>query len=206
MATKKNKQIQQALIKFYHNPVAKVSFELFLTIFGVIFFAIFAIRPTLLTMSDLIKEIEDKEKLDKQLQRKVAALSTAQQEYQLYGDQLQLVDEAIPDRMQLIKTLKIIEKIASEQDLIISDLRLASIPNEGRKTLTSENIARIDQGLELSVMGSYPSIRDFVESLQQSRRTLVANVVEFNIKEDRSQTTLEATMTISIPYFKAKNE
>lgn len=204
MATKKNKQIQQALAKFYHNPVAKVSFELFLTIFGVIFFAIFAIRPTLLTMSDLIKEIEDKEKLDQQLQRKVAALSTAQQEYQLYQDQLELVDEAIPQSMQLITTLKIIEKIASSQDLIISDLKLGNIPENNQQTLTDENITRVDQGLELSVMGSYPSIRDFIEALQQSRRTMVVNLIEFNIKEDRGKSTLEATMTVSIPYFKAK--
>jgi hypothetical protein len=45
---------------FYQKPVAKVSLELFLSVGTIIFFAMFAIRPTLLTMSDLVKEIEDK--------------------------------------------------------------------------------------------------------------------------------------------------
>ncbi len=207
MPSRKRKQLKETLLKFYHNPVAKVSFELFMTVIGVIFFALFAIRPTLLTMSDLLKEIEDKEKLDQQLQRKVAALSTVQQEYQIYKDKLSLLDEAIPPNMQLIKTLKIIEKIASDEGLIISSLGFNYIPNEKQVTkITFQNLKRVDRGIELSVLGDYPSIRNFIESLHQSRRMMVVNFIEFSVKENRGNTTLKATMIISVPYFKAENE
>jgi hypothetical protein len=67
-------QLMSALNDFYHKPVAMVSLELFLSIGAVVFFAIFAVRPTLLTMADLIKEIEDKRALDQQLQQKIASL------------------------------------------------------------------------------------------------------------------------------------
>ncbi len=205
MATRKRKQLEEALNKFYHNPVAKVSLELFLTVVAIIFFAVFAIRPTLLTMSDLLKEIEDKDKLNKQLQKKVAALSTAQQEYQVHKKKLSLVDEAIPPNMQLIKSLKIIEKIASDKGLIISNLTLNQIPDEKQEAqITFRNIKRVDQIIELSVLGDYPSIRDFIEELQRSRRLMVVNFIEFGIKESRGTTTLEATMNISVPYFRTE--
>jgi hypothetical protein len=33
---------------------------------------------------------------------------------------------------------------------------------------------------------------------------MIVNFIEFRIKENRGTTTLEATMTISVPYFKAE--
>ena len=68
--TNRKKQLASLLEQFYHNPVAKVSLELFLTIGLVVFLALFAIKPTLLTMSDLVKEIEDKRELETQLSKK----------------------------------------------------------------------------------------------------------------------------------------
>jgi len=81
-------QLIRILDRFYHNPVAMVSFELFLSIAAILFFAVFAIRPTLLTMSDLIKEIEDKRKLDSQMEQKVAALSSAQESFLAVQDRI----------------------------------------------------------------------------------------------------------------------
>ena len=71
--------------------MAKASVELFLSILrhpcSLLFFSI---RPTLLTMSDLIKEIQDKENLDKQLSQKIASLSTVQPLYLRLQDQISL--------------------------------------------------------------------------------------------------------------------
>ena len=74
----KRQQLTNTLVEFYNQPIAKVSLELFLSIVAVIFFAIFAIRPTLLTMSDLIKELQEKEVLNEKLSQKTAALSSVQ--------------------------------------------------------------------------------------------------------------------------------
>ena len=78
---KTKREITTALNHFYANPVAKASLELFLTIGLVLFLGAFAIRPTIVTMSDLIKEIETKTQLDEALTKKIAALQTAQNQY-----------------------------------------------------------------------------------------------------------------------------
>ena len=48
------------LQQFYQKPIAKVSAELLATLIVVIVLAFFAIRPTLLTMSQLLKDIDDR--------------------------------------------------------------------------------------------------------------------------------------------------
>ena len=158
MKTKNQKDLFITLQQFYQKPVAKVSVELFLSIGAILFFAVFAIRPTLLTMSDLIKEIQDKQKLDKQLSQKIASLSTVQPLYLRLQDQISLLDEAIPSSPQLINSLKVIEKIASNLNLVINSMNIAEIPEEtstADQQLTVTSFSRIDVPIVINVSGDY---------------------------------------------------
>lgn len=201
MALTKKQQITNTLSNFYHNPVAMVSLELFLSIGAVLFFALFAIRPTLLTMSDLIKEIEDKKELDQQLTRKIAALSTVQSEYLQLQPELPVLDEAIPNSPYLIRSLKIIEKLASDQGLVIESITLPEIPDETELVPSSEKIDRNDIAVGVSITGQYPEIRQFVEDLRNSRRSFVIESVVFSTEEERGSKKLQTNLTLSMPYF-----
>ena len=206
MKTKKQRDLFITLQQFYQKPVAKVSLELFLSIITVLFFAVFAIRPTLLTMSDLLKEIEDKERLDKQLSQKIAALSTVQPLYLQLQDQLLVLDEAIPSLPQLTYSLKVIEKIASELQLIITGINVAEVPKEiDQDTVISlASFERIDVPLTINISGDYLSIRQFVENLKEYRRSFVIDTIIFTTKELRGSKKLEARITVSAPYFGVK--
>jgi hypothetical protein len=205
MKTKKQRDLLLTLQQFYQQPVAKVSLELFFSIGAVLFFAIFAIRPTLLTMSELIKEIEDKEKLDQQLSQKIAALSTVQPLYLQLQYQLSTIDEAVPSSPQLIHSLKIIERMASDLDLVIMGMGVAEVPNEQTPTdMEGKSLAsfeRIDIPITISVSGDYPTIRQFIENLKGYRRSFVIDTIIFATKEIRGDKKLEARITVSIPYF-----
>jgi len=159
-------------------------------------------------MSDLIKEIEDKEKLDKQLSQKIASLSSVQPLYLQLQDQLLILDESIPSQPQLIYSLKIIEKIASELHLVIANINVAEIPKENtdqNSEISSTSFERIDVPLTISIYGDYPSIRQFVESLKDYRRSFIIDTVIFTTKELRGTRKLEARITISAPYFGVKD-
>lgn len=198
----KQKKIQETLGKFYQQPVARVSLEFFLSLLAIVFFTIFAIRPTILTIADLIKEIEDKQEIEQQLQRKIVALASAQEEYQLLQDKIQLLDQAIPSKPELVRTLKVIEKIATENKVIVSDLRATVIPDEKDVMVASaDQLTRIDLYISLQAVGDYPSLRDFVEALHQYRRAIVVEEVSFQVDDRVFQRTLRANMSIRIPYF-----
>lgn len=202
LKTKKQRDLMTALQQFYHQPVAKVSLELFLSIGMILFFAIFAIRPTMITMSDLLKEIDDKKQLDQQLSKKIAALSTAQQVYLELEDQLYVLDQVLPNSPQLVNSLKVIEKSASELDLIIAGISVNEIPEEKViQGVALEKRKRIDVPANIALKGSYPTIRQFVEKLKNYRRSFVISSLTFNTQQARGNKELEARITVSMPYF-----
>ncbi len=196
----RSKQVARTLQFFYDNPVAAVSLELFLTIGLVLFLAVFAIRPTLLTMSDLLKEIEDKKELDEKLGQKVAALATAQTEYLTYESRLVVLDEAIPATPNVMESIKIIEKTAAEQRLVITSMTVSKIPDDPE---ISPAAATKIQNLPITVTlaGDYLGVRKFVEALKATRRVFAVDTVVFSSDEDQGVKTLRSTITLNAPYF-----
>jgi Tfp pilus assembly protein PilO len=204
MLTKERRQLAQSLSLFYEKPVAKASVELFLSIGAVLFFAIFAIRPTLLTMSDLIKEIDDKRQLDQKLNQKIAALSSAQTEFIKLEPRLGILNTAIPVNPDLILTLKIIEKLASDQKISITNINLNDVPKEIDTETDYLKLERQNLRFTISVSGDFPAIRAFVSSLMESRRSFLIEKISFTINDLRGLKRLEANITVSAPYYGLK--
>lgn len=201
MPKSKQEQIQIALLDFYKNPVARVSLELVFSILAVIFFAIFAVKPTLQTMSELVKEIEDKRALEEQLEQKIASLNTAQAQYQKFGSQFYLLDEAIPKTAELVEGLKIVEKIASENDLIIQGITISAVPDELAKA-DENGFVRESLTFNVDLTGDYLKIRQFVEDLMASRRMTLVDQINFSLGSKRQQKNLNAIIRINLPYYR----
>ena len=195
----RQKQLQGALQSFYNNPVAKVSLEVFLSLGLVIFLGLFAVQPTLVTMSNLIQEIAEKRETSKQLTQKVAALSTAQSEYAALGSQLSLLEEAVPSKPDVVKTLKIIEKLATENKVIITGLSMPHVPEPDASASAAPEQTALS--IQVSVTGDYPAIRQYAESLLNSRRLFHIETVSFSLNEKRGNRSLTATLQLSAPYY-----
>ncbi|HPS40436.1 MAG TPA: type 4a pilus biogenesis protein PilO [Candidatus Woesebacteria bacterium] len=201
MPKSRQEQIQNVLFDFYRNPVARVSMELVFSIVAVIFFAIFAIRPTLQTMSELVKEIKDKQILDEQLDQKIASLNTAQSQYQKFNSQFYLLDEAIPKTARLVEGLKIVEKIASENDLVIQGITISAVPDE-LSVATADKAKRDSLTFNVDVVGDYLKIRQFINDLMNSRRMMIIDQVNFSLGSSRYQENLTALVRINLPYYR----
>lgn len=199
--TLKNQNVTVMLTQFYQKPVAQVSSQLVFSIIAVIIFAVFAIRPTLLTMSDLIKELNDKQALSQALTQKVAALSSAQSEYQAAQDRLPILDEAIPPTPRFGEAIAIVEKIASNNSLLIDSIQAKAVPREDSTATSSAQKTRVSTPIVVTVQGDYPTIRNFVTGIQSTRRLLVIDSVIFNVSDTRSQKVLRAVITINMQYF-----
>lgn len=199
--TKKQREISASLNHFYNNPIARVSLELFLTIGLVLFLAVFAIKPTLITMSDLIKEIESKKKLEQQLTQKVAALQTAQSQYFTIEEKLPILSEAIPEQPQIILSAKLIEKIAADSKVIIRNMSIIEIPPEDDGQVPFSQKAKQNLSITVGVTADYIAIRDFVENLKNSRKSFVVESVVFSLEEEKGSKKLSANLTINAPYF-----
>jgi len=197
----KSQQVTKTLLEFYQKPVAQVSFELFLSIAAVIFFTVFAIQPTLITMSDLIKELEDKREIDQQLSQKVAALSTAQTTYLQIQNQIPLLYEAIPPRPQIKESLLQIEKAASDRGLVIENLSIRQVPQEVDANLAQSGTERVTLPVTITMAGSYPNISAYIEDLMNLRRMFIVESIIFSRTEERGSESLRANITLGLPFY-----
>jgi len=196
----KGQKLTNTILDFYKSPVAQVSTELFLTIGAVIFFALFAIRPTLITMSDLVNELTEKRKLDLKMSQKIATLATLQGQFTPLQNQAVVLTQAFPDSPDLLYVLKLIEKNASEHKLAIQNLQVNDLPNQ-TQVITTEQSTRISFPLSLTLTGSFESIKNFIDALQNSRRVITVENISFNTQESSNNRTLEATLSLTAHSF-----
>ncbi|MBP9781458.1 type 4a pilus biogenesis protein PilO [Candidatus Woesebacteria bacterium] len=193
-------QTSLSISNFYRHPIAAVSTELLFTIVFILVLAIVAIQPTLKTMADLSKEIEDKTKLNKNLQDKVAALNTAQAEFYRWQTQLALLDTAIPNNQHTILDVKLFEKLASEKNVVIGKISLSEYPDATQPLSQKPKVN--DLPISITIQGDYLSIKNFVSALLNSRRVFVINSINFSVSTSRGgQQDLTATLSMNAPYY-----
>jgi hypothetical protein len=198
---KKKRELTTAMNNFYANPVAKASLELFLTVGLVLFLGVFAIRPTIVTMSDLIKEIETKTTLSEALTKKLAALQTAQTQYLNIEQQIPILDSAIPEQPEIILTTKLIEKIAADSKVVIKNLNISELPENTQENVEFTQKSKQKVNISLNITGDYVSIREFAEALRNSRKSFIIESIVFSLEEDRGNKKLSANLTVAAPYF-----
>lgn len=194
-------QITSTLSAFYQQPVAKVSLELFLSFGLVIVLALTAIKPTLTTIAQLNKEVEEKKEMTDKLSSKISALTSAINLYNQHRDRIQLLNQSLPPTASVIDTLKIIEKIAGESNVVITGMTVARVPDEVDELPTNTTAELSSLPITVRIMGQYQDMRTFVEMLHGSRRTIQVLSANFTLEETRGQRALTATLTIDAPYY-----
>lgn len=190
--------IQAQLNKFYSHPVARVSLGLVLTIITVIFFALVAIRPTLQTMAELIKSIDDKKIVDQKLSAKIAALSSAQAELASKQDAAGILDVAVPSTPTFTNLLKQIEKLISLHSVALTSMTVQSVPTE-RDPATVLTTEYQSIPLTLTATGSYDNLIATLHDLYSLQRILAVDRVDLLPPSDQDTSSL--TMTVALRAF-----
>ncbi|OGV91591.1 hypothetical protein A2783_04160 [Microgenomates group bacterium RIFCSPHIGHO2_01_FULL_45_11] len=177
----------------YQKPIVKVSTALLLTIFTIIFFAIFAIRPTLTTIAQLLRKIEDQGTIKSKLDQKVAALATAHAEYLTIEPQLPLIDTAIPQEAELGLLARQIEGTASSLGIALQKVTLESL-------LPSSITAPSTKFSEIPVMvettAPYETLQEFLNRLLKLPR--VSSVEIVSLTKEGVETTVNPPVNIKI--------
>lgn len=173
------------LNKLYQKPIARVSTALLLTLFTIIFFAAAAIRPTLATIAELIKKIDDQEKVKTKLDQKAAALATAQIEYSLVQNDVFLIELAIPSSHSLDLLLKQIESTASIIQIPINSIQADSVSLKTKKAPRSNELIPIP--LSINIVASYEQLSSFLDLISNMSRIVTVETITFSQNETQTQ-------------------
>lgn len=196
-------ELKKLLFTFYEKPIAQVSTELFFTILTVIFFALFAIRPTIVTMTELVKEIEDKRETDEALAKKVTALSTAQSEYFALQDEFPLLEEVMPVNVDVSQLVKIIEKVASEEQLSVTAIQVREVPLPPLAEPEFSKVNPLTLNTTVGLVGKYENGRRFLEKLTELRPLITLNTISFTRSNDRTNpNALVINVQLDMHYFR----
>lgn len=188
--------IREQLKRFYEKPVTRVSLELVMSIMTVILFSLLALRPTLNTMSKLVKEIEDKRVVDDALTKKLAALNTAQNEYFTYKERFAILETAVYENLTLEDTLFGIEYLAQKSGVALQTLRIKEFPvgnlgeevdvNDAKAVAASKKKVIGVYSVALSFSGDYKNIVAFFKEVESVRPLFSIQSFSFSIRRDRT--------------------
>lgn len=162
---------------FYQKPVTQVSTAVLFTLGTILFFAIFAIRPTLVTIGELLKKIESQKQVLQKAERKAAALTTAQQLYSQASGKIYVLDQAIPSEYQVQQILLSLESTIGNMSVPINNLSVSDIVYPPKASAQNEVLP-----LEFSISfdASYPDAKKIITNLQQLPRLTSLDSITFS--------------------------
>jgi len=179
------------LSRFYQSKKAKTYLGIILSLLTTTFFVVFAIKPTLVTIAQLIKQTKDQKEVEASLEKKINSLSQAQNEYLAVEPNLSLLEDALPQEPQAPLLIKQLEALASQNNVSIDRLRINEFNLKKNSPPQSEK-----QPLTFSfaAIGDYANLKAFLSSLANLRRIVLVESFSFQKKGVGEKTVLSLNL------------
>ncbi len=192
-------------------PDLQAFLEILLSLGAIALFAGLALRPTLLTIAQLLKDIEAKESTIAKIEEKIANLNSAQSVLSANTAKVALLPSAIPGQPSPESFTRQMEGLAARSGVTFVGLTFAEtslvgpqVPakvEEGQAALPSE-AAGVAFSANFSAP-SYQAIADFARNLENLRRPLVVDTFTLNTTlSEEGQKSLVLLVSGRIPYEK----
>jgi len=170
------KKFFEALPDFKEEKMQKFTTLVF-TIVALSFFGLFAISPTLSTIANLNKQLEDNKFVDKELQEKINNLYLLQQKYGQLTPDLPYVLDSFPKNPQVPLLVAQLQSLAQSSNTAISSLQTfeVEIPNSYNNTKKFYAFS-----FSVSASGSYEDLSKFINSVIKMQRVVSINILSLS--------------------------
>jgi hypothetical protein len=169
----------------------KVYLELLLSLATIVVFSVFALRPTLISIAELIKEIETQEETIETMDKKIANLEKAQTLYNSQKERLSLIDQAIPKKAPPDVFIRQIEGISLENNVNVTSFSIKDVTIRGQlkerppTAEDSKDTFEIPQNavaipFSLGSASNYTTMEEFITSLETLRMPVVISSINLN--------------------------
>lgn len=160
-----------------------------LTFGALTFFGIFAINPTITTIFELQKELEENQSVEQQLSTKISNLSQLQQQYSALGSDLPLVLDAIPVSANAPLLSAQIAALAKQDRVTITTYRVAEVQLASTRPQKGNTLSYV---FVLQAEGNYQDMINFATSLSKINR--IITVESMSIARDGRTNELALTL------------
>lgn len=174
-----------------------------LSLFTVSFFGIFALRPTLTTIGELVSQINTQRETLATLDQKVKNLDTARVNLQKIRADLPVLDQALPTLADPHLVVRQMETLAGSEGVTPVNISIGKTPILGA---AAESKAQT-YPFSFTFQGDAPNILSFLDNLKTLRRIVAINEVTINIKSQTGSNDLIGSSVLQliiggdIPYY-----
>ncbi len=155
---------------------AKMFVEILLSVTVSAFFVFLALRPTVVTILELVRTIQEKERTISQMQQKIKDINTARDIYEQNSSQIALISSAIPTLPEPEVLSRQVQGLAQENSVDLTSLAVeeVSLTGDAFKNLDKE-LSNLPEGSQpltfsLNVKGSsFPFISALLSELERLR-------------------------------------
>jgi Tfp pilus assembly protein PilO len=187
----------------------KAFLELILTLAAVSFFALFALKPTILTIIELLREIDTKEKTVEQMNTKIQNLQQAQTLYIQEEARISLLETAIPDNPAPDLFVRQIEGLATSYPVNLLGITIGEVTLLGEEKIqkSKKGVSPLPEeskgiSFSISIAGGYQGLVNFLSALEDMRRPVkidALNIISPQVEETQN---LVLVVTGRTPYLK----
>lgn len=193
------KSYANTLRYLYQRPIAKVSGAALLTLGTIIFFGLAAIRPTLVTVTELSAQLEKKRELKERADAKIQTLQQLQETLALNRETLTVFDRVVPASHQITSVLAFLEQTADQTGVRLESVRVSGLPLVGN--VEAANAKVTSQVLSVSAKGDYQRLQSYVDALNQSVRLFTFESISLGTSGETEAVEGELTLSFQISVY-----
>jgi Tfp pilus assembly protein PilO len=187
--------------------------EITLSLVAISFFAVFALKPTLLTIAELTKEIKTKEETVAKMDEKIQNLERGQQIYTQEQTRISLLKDAIPSTPVPDSFIRQIEGATTKHPITILGMSIGEVTlvGEEKAQRKSEELEALPGGargitFSISATSSYLDLAAFLSTLQNLRRPVKIDAATINSSETDIGRFIVLVITGRTPYLRESTQ
>lgn len=169
-----------------------------LTLTASITLGLFAVNPTLSTIANLQKQIDDNKFIEEKLQQKINNLSVLQQKYAEIELDLPVVYSAVPQTPQIPLLVGQIQSVASSSNVKLSNFQ-AFQADVSKGAVAGKKFSSFD--FSLTAQGNYQDILGFMDNLVRFQRIITVTNISIGKATGFNTTSLQVNIK-GTAYFK----
>lgn len=184
--------------------VVKESLTIALSLFLVAFFLVFALRPTMVKITELRNKIEESEQTLESLEKKADSLVRVEKLWREAGVYLESLNTSLPLQPYLERWIKEVEVLAIRNDLSYdnasfdSSLIRSSFVNPYK---IDRSISEIGIPYSIKVSGEYGDLVRFLNEITAIDRVMSIDSLGFVQDESKDEVRLSLTLQGEVYYF-----
>lgn len=184
---KKINKLKEEALPLFKDEKTKKFTSLVFTLIALSFFGLIAINPTISTIAELNKELEDSQAVDAKLTQKINNITTLQQKYTALQNDLPLIFAAVPKESEVPLFAAQLQALAQNSNAQLVSLQTFEVDVKAKppKNYLSFNFALVAEG-------SYNDLGKFLDNLISMQR--VVSIDSMSLTKKTGGNTLQLTL------------